>query len=147
MLTPRIRISNIQTVVNNIIDDDTDNYDIKTGDTIILIVKDKITSEDILEEYFEKIYKSNQIFIQYFYLDTLTFNITKHHFVPKHEIITEKEKQELIENLNITSSKKLAKIKKTDPIAKYYGMKLNDVCRIYRTSETSGIYHYYRLCE
>ena len=147
ILTPRIRISNIQTIANNIIEDDTGNYDIKPNDTIILVVKDKITSEENLEEYFEKIYRTKKIFIQYFYVDTLTFNITKHNFVPKHEILTEKEKKELIETLNISSQSKLAKIKKTDPVAKYYGMKINDVCKIHRISETSGIYHYYRLCE
>ena len=96
ILTPRIRISNIQTIANNIEDDG--NYDIKPNDTI-LVVKDKITSEENLEEYFEKYIEQKKIFIQYFYVDTLTFNITKHNFVPKHEILTEKEKKNLLKHL------------------------------------------------
>lgn len=141
ILTPRIRISNIQTIIDSIIEDFNEN------DTLLLIIRDKITSETALEEFFEKIYKEKKIFIQYFYIDTLTFNVTKHSFVPLHEILSEDDKPKLIDNLNIVSLNKLPKIKKTDPIAKYYGMKINDICRISRKSETAGIYYYYRLCE
>tara|TARA_B110000238_G_scaffold198653_1_gene243793 strand:- start:1311 stop:1937 length:627 start_codon:yes stop_codon:yes gene_type:complete len=141
MLTPRIRISNIQTVIDAIIENYSEN------DTIILIIKDKISSESVLEDYFEKIYKQTKIFIQCFYLDTLTFNVSKHNMVPKHEILSKEDTTKLVNGLHILSINKLPKIKKTDPIAKYHGMKINDVCRISRTSETTGVYYYYRLCE
>lgn len=141
ILTPRIRISNIQTIVSGILEDFNEN------DTLILILKDKITSEETLEEYFEKIYNSKKIFIQYFHLDTLTFNITKHEFVPKHIILNTEEKTDLISRLNILSIKKFPKIKKIDPVAKYLGMKRDDICKILRPSETAGMYNYYRLCE
>lgn len=141
ILTPKIRISNIQTLIDTIIEN------LQKNDSLILITRDKITSDLALEEILNKIYKEKQIFIQYFYIDTLTFSVIEHEFIPEHYILSDEEKTTFIENLNITSLDKLPKIKKTDPVAKYHGMKLNDICRISRKSETSGIYYYYRLCE
>ena len=141
ILTPKIRLSNLQTLINHFIEE------MNKGDTFIAIITEPLTYDSNFEEYVNNIYIKNNIFIQYFYINTITFNITEHDMVPKHELISEDEKNKLIKNLNITDVSKLPKIKKTDPIAKYYGMKQGDVARIYRPSGTSGISIYYRLCE
>ena len=140
-LTPKIRVTNLMTQTDKIIED------YNEGDTVIFIIRDKITSEDSIEEFFRNIYNTRKIFVQYFHLDTLTFNVTKHSMVPKHEILSKEETDELIKSLYITDIKKLPKINASDPISKYYGIKVGEVFRITRPSETSGISYYYRLCQ
>ena len=140
-LTPKIRVTNLMTQTDKIIED------YNEGDTVIFIIREKITSEDSIEEFFRNIYNTRKIFVQYFHLDTLTFNVTKHSMVPKHEILSKEETDELIKSLYITDIKKLPKINASDPISKYYGIKVGEVFRITRPSETSGISYYYRLCQ
>ena len=74
----------------------------------------------------------------------MIFNITHHIYVPKHIILTKEEEKEVLEKYNTTKGK-LPKIPKTDPIAKYYGMKSDQICKIIRKSPEVGEYVYYRL--
>jgi DNA-directed RNA polymerase I, II, and III subunit RPABC1 len=74
----------------------------------------------------------------------MIFNITHHVFVPKHILLNLEEERELLEKYNTTKGK-LPKISKSDPIAKYYGMKSNQICKIIRRSPEVGEYFYYRL--
>ncbi|MCD6422455.1 DNA-directed RNA polymerase subunit H [bacterium] len=74
----------------------------------------------------------------------VTFNIFENELVPKHEILSEEEKQKLLERLNITD-KQLPKILEKDPAVQALGAKKGDVIKITRRSPTAGIYYYYRL--
>lgn len=139
ILTPKIRVTNLMSLTNQILEDYSE------GDTIIFIIRDKITSEDSIDEFFRNIYIKEKIFVQFFHLDTLTFNVTNHSLVPRHEILSKEETNELIKSLYITDIKKLPKINASDPISKYYGIKRGEVFRITRPSETSGISYYYRV--
>tara|TARA_B110000914_G_C15504412_1_gene467539 strand:+ start:1111 stop:1752 length:642 start_codon:yes stop_codon:yes gene_type:complete len=139
ILTPKIRVTNLMSLTNQILEDYSE------GDTIIFIIRDKITSEDSIDEFFRNIYTKEKIFVQFFHLDTLTFNVTNHSLVPRHEILSTEETNELIKSLYITDIKKLPKINASDPISKYYGIKKGEVFRITRPSETSGISYYYRV--
>jgi len=141
ILSPRIRVSNIINATETLLDD------INEGDTLIVIIRDNLNSDEALEEYFKQIYNEKKVFCQYFWINAITFNLTKHEMVPKHEIIEDEEKKELIKNLQITNVDKLPTIKKNDPVAKYYGMKEGDICKITRKSETAGNYISYRLCQ
>lgn len=70
-------------------------------------------------------------------------NITNHVKVPKHEIISEEEKLELINNYYLKSIHDLSCISFQDPQVIYIGGKINDVIKITRvsdTAETSIIY-------
>ena len=73
-----------------------------------------------------------------FWINQLTFNVTEHHLVPKHEIISQEELDQLIKNLNIKNVNSLPSIKMTDPISKFYGIKEGQVFKITRRSESSG---------
>jgi DNA-directed RNA polymerase I, II, and III subunit RPABC1 len=107
--------------------------------SIILLLKDKENSA-ITKELTKDSYKNIEIFIR----NKMIFNITHHIFVPKHIIITPEEEKELLEKYN-TKKGKLPKISRDDPIAKYYGMKTNQICKIIRNSPEVGEYIYYRL--
>ena len=139
----KIRIHNIQTLVEDMKDSVFEN----DNDVLIIIIKDKISNEVILDSQLDSLYKKTGIFTQIFWLDKLVINITKHELVPSHRIISEENKKSLLVKFDINSYNQLPIILKTDPVAKFIGMKRGDVCEIKRPSETSGEYIYYRLCQ
>ncbi|MCD6215753.1 MAG: DNA-directed RNA polymerase subunit H [Candidatus Aenigmarchaeota archaeon] len=71
-------------------------------------------------------------------------NIFENYLVPKHEIMTEEEKQQLLKKFNI-SLKQLPRIKERDPAVKAIGAKKGDIIKIERKSETAGVAYYYRV--
>ena len=68
----------------------------------------------------------------------------EHELVPKHEILSEEEKKELLKKYNITE-KQLPKILASDPVVKAIGAKPGDVIRIIRNSHVAGRSVYYRI--
>lgn len=71
-------------------------------------------------------------------------NILKHALVPEHTILSEEEKNKLLEKYNITL-KQLPKIFLSDPVVKAKDAKPGDVLRILRKSPVAGTTEYYRL--
>lgn len=94
------------------------------------------------------------IYVQYFNFSELLFNVTKHSLVPKHTVLSNDEKKQLLDNYSITPIQ-IAKIiitptvkeKYVDPVAKYLGMLPGDVCKITRRSETGGESLSYRIAK
>jgi DNA-directed RNA polymerase subunit H len=74
----------------------------------------------------------------------ITFDIFENELVPKHEILSEEEKQKLLERLGIVE-KQLPKILEKDPEVRALGAKKGDVIKITRKSPTAGVCYYYRL--
>ena len=66
-----------------------------------------------------------------FYFNQLAFNITKHHIVPKHELLNEKETKLFVKNIG----KKIPHILTTDPVCRYFNGKPDQIFRIYRKHE------------
>lgn len=141
VLTSKIRVSNIIALTESIIEEN-----LNKGDTLIIIIKDKLTDDSKLETFFKHIYDKQKIFIQYFWINSLTLNITKHERVPRHELINEEEKQLMLKNSMVSDDSKIPTIKMTEPVSKYYGIKEGQVFKITRNSETSGQYITYRIC-
>ena len=106
---------------------------------LIIILKEK-GNGSIFKEITKDVYKNVEIFMN----KNMIFNITHHEFVPKHIVLSEDEETEVLEKYSTTKNK-LPKIFKNDPIAKYYGMKSNQICKIIRKSPEVGDYIYYRL--
>ena len=142
LFNSRPRVANIVTLVQSMEEDV-----LEEGDTLILILKDQISNDASLEVYFEDLYEKKKIFVQYFWIDMLMFNVLKHVKVPNHEILDKEEREEFMKSLDIKSEDQLPHINKADPVAKFLGMKTGDICRITRTSETAGKTLYYRLCK
>ena len=106
---------------------------------LILLLKEKENSA-VSKELTKDVYKNVEIFLKKF----MVFNVTRHEYVPKHILLTKEQENELLEKYNTTKGK-LPKLSKMDPIAKYYGMKNDQVCKIIRKSPEVGEYVYYRL--
>lgn len=82
--------------------------------------------------------------IEFFEEDELLVDITEHELVPKHEKMSETQKQELLARYKLKESQ-LPRLLAEDPISRFYGLQRNDVVRITRPSETAGRYITYRI--
>lgn len=74
---------------------------------------------------------------EFFWLDKLQFNITKHALVPRHEKATPKEVQQLTEKYQLNNVSQLPRLSASDPVVQYYNFKRGDVIKITRPSPTS----------
>lgn len=106
----------------------------------IIVVKDSITA------FAKQVYidASPYITIECFKENELYIDKLSHVLVPKHEIISETEKDELLRVYKIKEWQ-LPKILNSDPISKYFGARKGQIFKITRHSENSNEYIYYRL--
>ncbi|MFH8080431.1 MAG: DNA-directed RNA polymerase subunit H [Candidatus Aenigmatarchaeota archaeon] len=72
-------------------------------------------------------------------------NILEHELVPKHYIVSEEEKQKILEKYKITKLNQLPQIKSTDPVVKALGAKPGDLIKIIRKSSIAKEVVYYRI--
>lgn len=107
--------------------------------SLILVYKSSITS-------FAKQFITtdvNNILVQVFSEKEMSFNVTKHTLVPKHELLSTTEKLEVMARFK-TKLKNFPNILSTDPVSKYYGYIPGSLIRITRKSPTAGTYVSYR---
>ena len=71
-------------------------------------------------------------------------NDISHELVPKHEILSDKEKKEVLEKFGV-NEKQMPVIWSSDPVAESIGSKPGDLLRITRKSATAGEAVYYRV--
>lgn len=107
----------------------------------ILVVKQGLTpfARTALQEM------SDGFLIEHFRDAELLVNITEHKLVPKHLPLSQDDKAALLKRYKLKESQ-LPRIQKSDPVARYYGLKQGDVVKIIRPSETAGKYITYRIC-
>jgi DNA-directed RNA polymerase subunit H (RpoH/RPB5) len=119
---------------------------LKPNDNLVIIAHEKINIPgSSFETMLNNFYNQKGYFVQIISLTQLLINIVEHRDVPKHEVITEVEKKELLEKYYITESN-LPNILRDDPMAVYLGLTPGEIVRILRPSPTSGTYISYRIC-
>lgn len=74
----------------------------------------------------------------------MTFDVTKHHLVPKHTKLSESEKSKVLGKYGVDALS-LPKIFIDDPTIKALGVKIGDVIKIERKSKSAGVAEYYRV--
>ena len=108
--------------------------------TLILVYKSVITA--FAKQFI--VTDINNIFVQAFSETELSFNITKHHLVPRHETLSTDEKRSVMRQYK-ASLKHFPLLLSTDPVARYYGLLPGAMVRITRNSPTAGEYVLYRV--
>jgi DNA-directed RNA polymerase subunit H len=71
------------------------------------------------------------------------FDLFEHKLVPKHEILTQKEREQLLSEYRVQPYQ-LPQIKSSDPAVKVIDAKPGDILRVIRKSPTAGIHIAYR---
>ncbi len=72
-----------------------------------------------------------------------SFDIFDHVLVPKHEILTPEERQEILAKFKVEAYQ-LPQIKISDPAVRAIGARPGDIVRVLRDSATAGLYVAYR---
>jgi DNA-directed RNA polymerase I, II, and III subunit RPABC1 len=75
----------------------------------------------------------------------LIVNISRHRSVPQHILLSEIERDEVIKAYSAKNSN-FPTIKVYDPMARYLGLRVGQMVKILRKSETAGYYTHYRIC-
>eukprot|EP01083_Nonionella_stella_P111220 326145_1 len=107
----------------------------------IIVMKIEVTA--FARRALEKV--SGRCQIETFKQSELMINITQHKLVPNHQILSDKDKKQLLEKYKLNSEEQLPRIQKLDPVARYFGAQKGQVFKITRQSETAGRYVTYRI--
>lgn len=142
----KLKIANIETILMSMEEEEKFHSE---NDEVIFITDYKVPNESMFDNQLDGLYKKleNKYYSQVFEISKLIINIMDHEFVPEHTIIPNEDKSKLLERFDIASYSQLPIILKSDPVAKFIGMKRGDICKIIRPSETSGKYEMYRYCQ
>lgn len=105
----------------------------------IFIVESKPSSSVI------KMFRDNAETLQIFHKKQLIFDITTHRKVSPHRILTNEERNKVLE-LYRAKVDFMPQIDSQDAMAKWIGARPGDVIEILRKSETAGSVPYYRVC-
>ena len=74
----------------------------------------------------------------------LSFRISKHFLVPRHEVLTKEESEQFLKENNF-AIEKLPKISRLDPVVQEINGKRGDIIRVFRNSPTAGRTLFYRI--
>uniref|UniRef100_A0A6C0HTB5 RNA polymerase subunit H/Rpb5 C-terminal domain-containing protein n=1 Tax=viral metagenome TaxID=1070528 RepID=A0A6C0HTB5_9ZZZZ len=126
--------------IREIIDEDI----VTNEDTIIFVTPED--GNDTIREYIKQLWEEENIFIILLSVKKLQYNVLEHILVPRHEIISKEEVEDVMKKFKMTNISLFPEISRFDAVATAIGMRPGEVCKIYRPSKTSIITHYYRLC-
>ncbi|EEF33224.1 DNA-directed RNA polymerase V subunit 5A [Ricinus communis] len=125
-----IKVSTIRAIAGQIV-----NKDSLTG--LILVLQNQITNQAM---------KAVDLFkfkVEMFQITDLLVNITKHVLKPKHQVLTDREKQKLLKDYCI-EEKQLPRLLRKDAIARYYGLEKGQVVKVTYSGEITESHVTYR---
>lgn len=140
-LTTALKQAKIQELTEELFT--TDNV-LDKKDTLIIIVREE--PNDTLKELLKLIYETEKIFIVVHHIKRLMFNILQHKLVPQCRILTIDEVDVVKQRYNITDDNQFPKLCRFDPQALAICFRPGEVIELIRSSKTSCITKYYRIC-
>ena len=140
-LTGKIRINQIYEYIDDL-------YNIEEiltkNDDFIIITKDQ--PNDTLKKLMNSIWNKDKIYFVIYNYHNYLFNILNHEMVPEHEVLLDKEKEEIKQKYKILYDNQFPEISRFDSVAEAIGLRPNQLCKIVRNSPTAIKSVYYRLC-
>ena len=111
-------------------------------DELLIITKNE--PNDTLLTHLERLWLVKKVYVNIISITRLSFNILKHSYVPKHEIV---DKVVIKEKFNIIDDNQFPDISRFDPVAIVLGIRPGALCKITRPSPNAIESDYYRLCK
>ncbi|XP_072974997.1 DNA-directed RNA polymerase V subunit 5A-like [Typha angustifolia] len=105
---------------------------------LIVVLQSKMTSKAR-----EAIKDISKFKIETFQITDLLVNITKHVLMPRHDVLTTEEKDNLLKKYSV-EDKQLPRMLETDAIARYYGLEKGTVVKVSYDGELTGSHVTYR---
>ncbi|XP_057437978.1 DNA-directed RNA polymerase V subunit 5A [Lotus japonicus] len=126
-----VKVTSIRNIAGQIV-----NKDTLSG--VLLIVENNITGQAL---------KAINLFsfkVEIFQITDLLVNITKHVLKPKHQVLTDRQKKNLLKKFNI-EEKQLPRMLQSDAIARYYGLQRGQVVKVtFSSGEITQLHVTYR---
>jgi len=113
-------------------------------DTLIIIIDDE--PNDSIREKIRYLYDHDGIFVVLHNIKRLQFNLLEHSLVPSVSVLTDAERDQLIQKYHIQNLQQFPEIDRFDPMALAICIRPGQVCRISRVSPTALQNDYYRIC-
>lgn len=113
-------------------------------DTLIIITEDE--PNDSIVSKLKYIYDHDEIFVVIHNIHRLQFNILQHNLVPKCNILSEEDENNLMIELKIKTKKQLPEISRFDPQALALCLRPGNIAKFTRKSITALETVYYRVC-
>jgi len=113
-------------------------------DTLIIITEDE--PNDSIVSKLKYIYDHDEIFVVIHNIHRLQFNILQHNLVPKCNILSEVDENNLMIELKIKTKKQLPEISRFDPQALALCLRPGNIAKFTRKSITALETVYYRVC-
>jgi DNA-directed RNA polymerase subunit H len=136
---------NINTALDNVIEDLYSVDEVLTPSDILVIVTDD-DPKDTTVAKLKYLFDNAGIFVVMHNIKRLQFNILEHVLVPRTEVLTPAEKAEFMREYRVADASQLPEISRFDPHALALCVRPGQICRIYRNSETALQTVYYRMC-
>jgi DNA-directed RNA polymerase I, II, and III subunit RPABC1 len=133
---------NLNKVISSLYDEE--NAPLAPMDDLIIIYKAE--PNDTLRAEMDELWNRSGIYVTILNIKRLQFNILEHVAVPKHRVLSEKEREEFFIKYNIKSNHDIPTISRYEPVASVHCMRPGQVCCIERKSKTAGNTLYYRVC-
>jgi DNA-directed RNA polymerase subunit H (RpoH/RPB5) len=134
--------------INSSGEDETSPPLLERGDTLVIILSEE--PNDTLISKIKYIYENQAqgYYIIPIAISRLLFNIFECNLVPKHEILTDEEVQELVVRYNLRGPlhKVLPEVSRRDPVSIMLFLRPGQVVRINRDSVNAGEVDFYRVC-
>jgi DNA-directed RNA polymerase I, II, and III subunit RPABC1 len=130
---PKVGVGTIRQYITEMKDNNVSRSIIVFRDTITAFAKQAFKEPDAKSLIIEDFREGD------LYVDKLS-----HVLVPKHELLTDEQKKNLLAAYKIKEIN-LPKMINSDPIARYFGASRGQVFKITRPSETAGKYIIYRI--
>ncbi len=138
-LKPTIKKGNLEKLVSEYYEEND-----KTKCNFIIIILQPIN--DTTQKTIKELWENYKEYVVIFDINSLLFNILEHNYVPKHEKLTNTEKQKLYKDMNIRDDSQVPQISILDPMAKVNLLRPGEICRITRIDKISYRNYYYRIC-
>lgn len=115
---------------------------------VVVLFSDKsltISEKNALQQFDKQLQKGGGM-LHDFTDVSFRFNPTRHFLVPPHRKLNADEVKDMMEKMMIKHKSVLPYILRSDPIAKWLGLRIGDVVEIHHHNPNSGLSYYYRCC-